>query len=167
MDPVHQRQSVGRLNEAERELPGDAAHVLALPVDADVALEAFLAMYANGGQVVERDRQLLVEKRTETRGEFLLHAFGVFLQSVHRARQAPMGHLLRRDARHGNLPQPSQDSQLAERVAKPVECHDPDQLLGVELASAGPQRAAQAIVEAQFAPEPVEGEKRPRSVASS
>ena len=79
MDTVHRRRVVRRPRETDRELLGDTANILALPAGADAALEAGIAMDANGGQVVQGDRQLTVEKRPEARGEFLLHAFGIFL----------------------------------------------------------------------------------------
>ena len=52
VDRVHERQAIGRLDDAEDELAGDASGLLVHPEGAEVVVHLRLAVGAHGGQVI-------------------------------------------------------------------------------------------------------------------
>jgi hypothetical protein len=65
VDGVHQRQAIAGLHQAEHELARNAPGLLVDAVGANVVLEFGITVDAHGGQVVEDDREFLVDQRTD------------------------------------------------------------------------------------------------------
>ena len=153
-DLVVDRQALGGLHHAEHELPGDEP-LLRHAVPANVTRLLAQAFDADGGEVVEDHRQIVIDQRAQQAGHAVVDRLLVVHQRVHAAQQLLMRQLGRLDAGQADRLQPAQHAELGVGVAQAVEDHHAQGVLdGVGEAGAA-EDGAQAI-EAEFAPQLVE-----------
>jgi hypothetical protein len=103
-------------------------------------------------QVVEDDRQLLIDQRPQKTCQGVVHPVGTLCQGIHRAEQVLVVHRIGADLGNPGALQPAQDPQLGFRITQPVEHHHPQQAFGVELVAVA-QQPAKGVGEAQFLPQ--------------
>jgi hypothetical protein len=157
VDRVQERQAVGGLHDAEHELTGNASRLLVDAEGADVLADLAFAVDAHRGQVVEDHRQIAIDQRSGLLGQLHLDPLGMVHKRVRRSQQVLMRDGLRH-CRHGHGLQPAQATQLARRIAEPVEDHGAHEGLDIELALARAQGTSEGAVEAEVLPQLMEGE---------
>jgi len=139
------------LHHPQHHLARDAA-LLGQTETAQLCRQLSPTFGADRGQVVEDDRQFLIDQRAQQRGQRRLQRLGAVAQGIHRAQQVLMRHRLGRNFRHQNPFEPAQDAQFRLGVAQPVEHHDPQQPFGIELTAIA-QYAAEGISKAELLPQ--------------
>jgi hypothetical protein len=149
---VRDGQAFGGLHHAEHELP-DNAPVLGLAEGAHVTGQLGVAFHAHGGEVVEDNRQLLVDERAQQRGQTLQHRFGPISQRVHGAQQPLVGDTGGSYSRKTRPFEAAHDAELGGRIVQAVEDHHAEQPLAAEGRSAGTQHAAEGLPKAQPMPQ--------------
>ena len=150
-DLVIDRQALGRLHDPEQELAGDAAF-LGHPEAAKIAGLLGLALGPDRGQVVEHDRELCIDHRTQQPGDVLVDGLLMVHQRIHAAQQLLMGQRPGADAGQADRLEPPQHAQLGLGVAQPVEDHHAQGVLDRSLEAGAPKDTGQRI-KAELAPE--------------
>ena len=153
-DLVVDRHAVGGLHHAEHELPGDQP-LLGHAVSTNVTLQLAQAFGADGGEVVEDDRQIVVDQRAQQTGHAVVHRILVIHQCVHAAQQLLVGQLGRVGAGHADGLQPAQHAELGVGVAQAVQDHHAQSVFDGIGEPRAPKDSTQGI-EAQFPPELIE-----------
>jgi hypothetical protein len=138
---VVDRYALGGLHHPQQELAGDHA-LLGHAEAAHVAFLHGIAFGADGREVVEHHREILIDQRAQQSGHHAVHRVPVFHQRIHAAQQVLVGDVggtVRQ--RHGL--QPAQHPELGLRVAEPVEHHHSYQRLDIDLMPGAAKDAAQ------------------------
>jgi hypothetical protein len=117
-------QSFGGLYHPQHDLPHDPA-ILRQAKAPDLVREFRAAFGTDRRQIVEDDRQLLIDQGAQKTGQDLIHRLGAICQRIHGAQQMLMGDRLGGDFRNAGAFQPAQDAQLRFGITQTVEDHHP------------------------------------------
>ncbi len=94
-DLVVDRHALGRLHDTQHELACN--HTLLGHTEmAHIALLLAQAFGADGGQVIEHHRQVLIDERAQQSGDAVVHRCLMVHQRIHAAQQLLVGELIRR-----------------------------------------------------------------------
>ena len=85
---MHQGQPFGRLHNTEDELPCDTTGLFVHAEGAQIVTDLPLAMDLHGGQIVEDERKIMVDKGADLAGQFDLH----HLSMIHKGPFGVLGH---------------------------------------------------------------------------
>ena len=150
-DFVINRQTLGRLNHPQHELPGNQAFLGHAEL-AHITLHGREPLGADGGHVVEGQREIPVHQRAQQTGHHPIDRFLVVHERVHAAQQLLMIDCADLNVGQGHRLQPAQHAQLGVRIAQAVEHHDANQRLHVRGVTGTPKDTTQ-IRETQLLPD--------------
>ena len=147
---VIDRHAVARLHHAQHELARDHAffgHAKAAYIRVLLAEPCS----ANRREVIEHDRQLLIDERAQQPGDAIVHRRLMIHQGIHAAQQLLMGQRFRLDTGHAHRLQPAQHTEFGVRVAQPVEDHRAQRLLDRRGEPGAPEHGGETV-KPQFMP---------------
>ena len=159
-DLVIDRHAVLRLHHAQHELARNDPF-LGHPEAAHVALLLAQALGADGGQVIEHHREILIDERAQQSGNTVIHSRLVIHERIHAAQQLLVREPGRIDTGHAHRVQPAQHAEFGVGITQPVEDHHADGVL-YRIGEAGPAKDGGKPIETQLVPQGIEGPDIPQ-----
>jgi hypothetical protein len=147
--------AIGCLHHTQHELTGDQP-LLGHAKAAHIATLLTQAFSADGGQVVEDNREFFIDQWAQQMGHRVIDGDLVVHERIHAAQQLLVAEIVGIDARHAHGLQPAKRAQLGVGIAQAVEDHHTNGLLNGGGVTGASEDGRQGI-EAQLTPELIKG----------
>jgi len=151
---VVDRQTLGRLHYTEHEMAGNDT-LLGHAVLPNIINSPGQACSAYGGEVIDHQRQVLVDRRPQQARHYAIDCVLMSYQRIHAAQQMLVCHGNRVHLGQADGFQPAQHSQLGLGITQPVEDHHAQSVFDGGGVAGLAEHASQSI-KAEFAPQLIE-----------